>query len=49
MLDKAKPKERARVYADLGVTLTYRPDDDLVDVQAVPVAACTYERVEGGM
>ena len=40
MLDKANPKERAKVYADLGVTLTYRPDEDLVNVQAVPVVAC---------
>ena len=49
MLDEANPKERAKVYADLGVTLTYRPDEDLVDVQAVPVAACAYERVGGGI
>ena len=47
VLDKANPKERAKVHADLGVTLTYRPEEDLVDVQAVPVAACTYERVGG--
>lgn len=41
--------ERAKVYADLGVTLTYRPDQALVEVEAVPVAACTYERVGGGI
>jgi hypothetical protein len=49
VLAGAAPKERAKVYADLGVTLTYRPDEDLVDVQAVPVAACAYERVGGGI
>jgi hypothetical protein len=46
---RANPKERAKVYADLGVTLTYRPDDDVVDVQAVPVVACAYERVGGAI
>ena len=49
VLADAAPKERAKVYADLGVTLTYRPDEDLVAVQAVPVAACAYERVGGGI
>lgn len=47
VLDNANPNERAKVYADIGVSLTYRPDEDLVDVQAVPVAACAYERVGG--
>ena len=49
VLERANPKERAKVYADLGVTLIYRPDVGLVDVQAVPVAACAYERVGGGI
>jgi hypothetical protein len=49
VLERANPKERAKVYADLGVTLTYRPEEGLVDVRAVPVAACAYERVGGGI
>ncbi|HEY5698442.1 MAG TPA: hypothetical protein VIT01_13130, partial [Acidimicrobiales bacterium] len=49
VLERANPKERAKVCADLGVTLIYRPDVGLVDVQAVPVAACAYERVGGGI
>jgi hypothetical protein len=47
VLGRANPKERAEVYADLGVTLTYQPERDLVEVEAVPIAACTYERVGG--
>jgi hypothetical protein len=27
LLERANPKERANVYADLGVTLTYRPTE----------------------
>ena len=38
VLEGADPASRAAVYADLGVTLTYRPDEDLVEVQAVPAA-----------
>ncbi len=49
MLQGANPKERAKVYATLGITLTYRPEQDLVEVESVPVAACTYERVGGGI
>ena len=49
VLERANPKERAKVCADLGVTRIYRPDVGLVDVQAVPVAACAYERVGGGI
>ena len=44
VLERANPKERANVYAALGVTLTHQPDRDLVDAQAVP----TLDRVRTG-
>jgi hypothetical protein len=39
VLAKAKPTEKAKVYADLGITLTYRPDENVVAVEAAP-AVC---------
>jgi len=36
VLADADPELRARVYGDLGITLTYRPAEDLVAVAAVP-------------
>jgi hypothetical protein len=41
----ADPKVKAEVYADLGIRLTYRPAENLVNVEAAPCAA---ERVGGG-
>jgi len=51
LLERANPKERANVFADLGVTLTYQPDRDLVEVQAVPALdrACAKDGVGGGI
>ena len=45
VLAAADPELRARVYADLGITLTYRPAADLVTVAAVPsrVRKCVSE------
>jgi hypothetical protein len=48
MLAEADPKLKAAVYADLGITLTYRPEDRVVVAESRPVAACTNERVGGG-
>jgi len=39
VLAKAKPTEKAKVYADLGITLTYRPAEQIVSVEAAP-AVC---------
>jgi site-specific DNA recombinase len=45
VLAAADPELRARVYVDLGITLTYRPAADLVTVAAVPsrVRKCVSE------
>jgi hypothetical protein len=45
VLARADDATKARVYADLGVTMTYRSHDDVVDVEARPAFA--YERVGG--
>jgi hypothetical protein len=47
VLAEADPELRARVYVDLGITLTYRPAADLVTVAAVPsrVRKCVSEGV----
>lgn len=39
VLAKAKSTEKAKVYADLGITLTYRPAENVVSVEAAP-AVC---------
>ncbi|HEY6318859.1 MAG TPA: hypothetical protein VI462_13365 [Acidimicrobiia bacterium] len=44
VLADAEPSLRAQVYADLGITMTYRPGDDLVEVVATP---CTKACVGG--
>jgi hypothetical protein len=47
-LAEADPELRARLSGDLGITLTYRPGEDLVTVAAVPV--CVRRSVsEGGL
>ena len=38
VLDKAKPAKKADLYASLGLQLTYRPAQNLVAVEAAPVA-----------
>lgn len=45
VLATADPKDRAEVYAELGVSVTYDPVRHLVAVEARP---CTTERVGGG-
>ena len=47
VLDKAKPAKKAELYASLGLQLTYRPAQNLVAVEAAPVA-CAKVRVGGG-
>jgi hypothetical protein len=44
-LAEADAELRTRVYGDLGITLTYRPAEDLVAVAAVPprVRNCVLE------
>ena len=51
VLARADPVQRGKVYADLGVTLTYRPDQDLFEMQPVPVlaSACAEGGVGGGI
>jgi hypothetical protein len=45
MLDHADPADKAAVYTDLGLTLTYKPSERLVLAETRPV----YEaRVGGG-
>ena len=45
LLAGADPKRRATVYADLGLTLTYHPGEDRVDVQAVPLPDLAVQKV----
>jgi site-specific DNA recombinase len=47
VLAEADPKDKATVYAGLGVTVTYHPDQRLVVAEAQPFA-CTTESVGGG-
>ncbi len=46
VLATADPGLKATVYADLGITLTYRPADDIVAVSALPMLSKV--RVGGG-
>jgi DNA invertase Pin-like site-specific DNA recombinase len=46
VLERAKPASKATLYAGLGLQLTYRPAQDLVAVEATPVA-CAKVRVGG--
>ena len=46
-LSEAKPAKKAELYASLGLQLTYRPAQNLVAVEAAPVA-CAKVRVGGG-
>ena len=39
VLSKADPELKAKVYADLGIQLTYRPAENMVTVEAAP-AVC---------
>jgi site-specific DNA recombinase len=45
VLADADPAHKAEVYADLGIALTYRPAERLVNVEAAP---CALARVGGG-
>jgi site-specific DNA recombinase len=45
VLGVADPALKAKVYADLGITMTYRPVERIVSVEARP---CTRVRVGGG-
>jgi site-specific DNA recombinase len=47
VLEAADPLAKAALYAGLGLQLTYRPAQDLVAVEAVPVV-CAKVRVGGG-
>ena len=47
VLERANPKERANVYAALGVTLTHQPGRDLIAAHAVP--ALDRESARGGV
>ena len=47
VLRRADPKLKAEVYADLGLTLTYHPDQRKVAVEADPSIACAKVRVGG--
>lgn len=47
-LQQAGPADRTRVYAQLGVKLTYHPDRQVVAAEATPVGACTRRSVRGG-
>jgi hypothetical protein len=38
-------RPQSQAYAELGITMTYKPADDTVVVEARP--ACAYERVGG--
>lgn len=46
VIEDADPKLKAKVYADLGIRLVYRPADRVLAVEAAP--ACATARVGGG-
>ncbi|WP_229688234.1 recombinase family protein [Micromonospora yangpuensis] len=41
VLRDADPKDKARIYRELGLTLTYRPTTRIVSAQATPSGSCT--------
>ncbi len=47
-LDGADPHDRAAVYAQLGLRLTYQPAERIVQAQASPGGPCVKDRVRGG-
>jgi site-specific DNA recombinase len=48
VLSEAEPKDKAEVYAGLGISLTYHPDQRRVVAEVRPPIACRTERVGGG-
>jgi len=48
VLDNADPHLKTALYDDLGVRLTYRPDKELVSVEAAPFGRPKYVS-EGGL
>jgi site-specific DNA recombinase len=48
LLDQADPRDRAEVYTQLGLRLTYQNDKRLILVQTQPDQACTKLGVRGG-
>jgi hypothetical protein len=49
VLAEADPKEKAAVYADLGITLTYHPDQRKVVAEARPRIGVQKIVSEGGL
>jgi DNA invertase Pin-like site-specific DNA recombinase len=47
-LSEATPEEKAAVYTELGITITYDPELRKVTAEARPPIACRTERVGGG-
>jgi len=48
VLSEADPADKAAVYAELGITVTYDPIQRLISAEARPFEPCTTERVGGG-
>jgi hypothetical protein len=49
VLTETDPKDKADLYSELGISLTYHPDQRKVVVEACPPIACRTERVGGGI
>ena len=47
VIAEGDPNLKAKVYADLGIRLVYRPDERVLAVEAAPVSACATARVGG--
>ena len=48
VLRNADARDKAEIYAQLGLTLTYQHNEPRVVVEARPDEACTKQRVRGG-
>jgi hypothetical protein len=48
VLANADPKAKAKVYAELGIAITYHPAEHRVVAESSPAFACATARVGGG-
>jgi hypothetical protein len=48
-LHTADPDKKAEVYAELGISIRYEPDERVIVAQTRPALACSRERVGGGI